>query len=282
MNEQKTIQLNVINFDKMRAALPAEYNIIRFDSNNDCNVHCVYCHNERSSELIELESFRFFLKEKVLSVRQFQVGCVMEPTLDKRLCDFMEAVAASPAPPRHGIRLQTNGILLHRHEASRMVKAGLNLVTLSLDSVTGHTHKDLRGGTSLSKVARNIVEFRHACPDVSVCLITTVTAANIDEVDELVSWGLSEGVAGFRLRQMFHDFQSQVVDHEKMRRLEVTATAFAAMRARIEASFAGKADFTFLGEDYLMQERSNILQRSLIAPQSDSNPSPASEVLGQS
>ena len=83
MTLANAIRLNVANFDKIRALPPTAYDIIRFDPNNDCNVHCVYCHNPRSADLIDLEAFRAFLDESVLEVRHFQFGCVMEPTLDQ-------------------------------------------------------------------------------------------------------------------------------------------------------------------------------------------------------
>jgi molybdenum cofactor biosynthesis enzyme MoaA len=218
----------------------------------------------RKEQLIDLDEFRAFVSEKVTGVRLFQFGCVMEPTLDKRLCDFMAAVAASPAAPSHEFRLQTNGILLHRHDVARMLAAGLTLLTISVDSVTGDTHKSLRGSISLSKVQRNIIAFRKACPGVKICLLTTVTADNIDEVDELIIWGQGEGVNEYRFRQMFHHWNSRIVDHDEMSRLEVTAEAFAAMRARVENRFGVDAELTFLSNDFLVREGRETRQNSLI------------------
>jgi MoaA/NifB/PqqE/SkfB family radical SAM enzyme len=262
MDSANVVRLGPGNFDLFCGRAAASYEIIRFDSNNDCNVHCVYCHNRRSSELVELEAFRAFMNAKVIALEQFQLGCAMEPTLDKRMVEFMEAVAASPARPRRGIRLQTNGILLHRHDSGRMAAAGLAFLTVSVDSITGDTHKDLRGGTSLAKVQRNIIEFRRACPDIAVGLLTTVTTENIDDVDELLRWGLSEGVAAFELRQIFHHPGSEIVDHERMRRLLVTAEAFAAMRARIQSLAGDRARILFLENDEISRIARDITLRS--------------------
>ena len=110
--------------------------------------------------------------------------------MDQRLCGFMDVLAASPAKPSRGIRLQTNGILLHRHAAERMEKAGLSIVTVSVDSVNPSTYKGLRGGTNLAKVARNVLGLLQACPSVRVGFITVVTSENIDETDDLVAWGV--------------------------------------------------------------------------------------------
>src|SRR5690242_106971 len=136
-----SVQLNVHTAAALLARPAAAYQMIKLDPNDTCNLHCVYCHIPRSVQVLDLEVFRRFMHERVLDLESFQVGCIMEPTLDRRLCDFMEAVAGSPARPRSIFRLQTNGLLLHRHDHARMAAAGLNLLTVSIDSVRAATQR---------------------------------------------------------------------------------------------------------------------------------------------
>jgi len=259
----KDIRLDVTNFRKLSALPPASYAAIRFDSNLDCNVHCVYCHNPRSDETIDLGLFREFVAEKVLSADEFQIGCQMEPTLDKRLCDFMLAVAASPAKPRRSFRLQTNGILLHRHDPGQMIEAGLTVVSVSVDSARAETQRGLRGGTSLSKVKRNILDFRRSCPAIPMRFVTTVTRDNIDEVDELVAWGVDAGVAEFAFRQMFYIRSNTIVDHDRMTRLLVTESEFANMQERLESRFGDGAKMRFMTNSSLVQHAREVSKDSL-------------------
>jgi sulfatase maturation enzyme AslB (radical SAM superfamily) len=101
---------NVYNFRTLLQGEPLSYQALRFDPNNDCNLHCVYCHNHRSKETIDAtDDFAAFLHSKVISVATFQTGCIMEPTLDGRLADLLLMVAHSPAKPTHEFILQTNG-----------------------------------------------------------------------------------------------------------------------------------------------------------------------------
>jgi len=246
----------------MRQKAAAAYEVIRLDTNNDCNLHCVYCHNPRSSALITLDEFRRFLDENVQSVRYFQIGCVMEPTLDHRMCDFMEAIAASHARPGHVFRLQTNGILLHRHDYGRMADAGLNLVTVSVDSINPENHKSLRDGTSLSKVQRNLISLRSACPSVKLRFITTVTSLNIGDIEELIVWGLDHGIEGFELRQMFHHPGSPIVDHGRMKALIVSDDAFSSMRDRVNAKFVEKTKLNFQFSETTMNNGRAIVAAS--------------------
>jgi molybdenum cofactor biosynthesis enzyme MoaA len=247
----ENFQLNVRNIGIMLGRPARAFGAIRFDSNNDCNVHCVYCHNSRSKELIDADQFRTFLSSGVISVEQFQFGCTMEPTLDARLCDFMEIVARSPARPQQNLRLQTNGILLHRHDAARMRAAGLSHLSVSVDSAKASTHKDLRGGTSLAKVERNLREFHHSCPAVHIVFLTTVTSANLENLGELVTWGLDVGVEHFVFRQMFYDPRSPVVDHSRMPSLCVSAEEFARFRTRLKEEFASRVHLDFLDDSTL-------------------------------
>jgi MoaA/NifB/PqqE/SkfB family radical SAM enzyme len=188
----------------------------------------------------------------VTSLEEFQIGCKMEPTLDPRLCDFMDIVATSPVPPPQRFRLQTNGILLHRHDAVRMRAAGLTHLSVSVDSPHASTHKDLRGGTSLAKVERNLRAFRQACPAIRMIFLTTVTSANIGSLRDLITWGLDVGAQEFVFRQMFYRPESEVVDHARMPSLLVSAEDFAECRNRITGEFARRARIHFLDDATLV------------------------------
>jgi MoaA/NifB/PqqE/SkfB family radical SAM enzyme len=242
---KKDAQLNVYNFAAMRAQPPAEFDFLRIDSNNDCNVHCVYCHNHRSKDLIPTEDLSAFLDQNVVSVENFQVGCIMEPTLDPRLAEVVSMIGASKAPAKQSFMLQTNGILLHRHDQQKMRDAGLTDLSVSIDAADPAIHKALRGGTSMAKVHSNIAAFRKNCPSVLVTFITTVTTLNIGVMSELVEYGLSLAVEKFVLREVFYYPTSDIVDHTRMQSLVLQEGEFARMKEEVLGRFGGKAEFLF-------------------------------------
>ena len=237
----KDSQLNVYNLKQMRQLKPEPFEFVRFDPNNDCNVHCVYCHNHRSKEVIDAEEFRAFLDENVVSIENFQMGCIMEPTLDKRLTDLMLLLSTSRARPKQRFILQTNGILLHGHDPARMREAGLNEVCVSIDAADPGTHKALRGGTSIAKVGSNIAGFKKACPDVRVRFITTVTRINLAAMKPLVEFGLDLGVTDFVMREVFYMPDSNVVDHSKMPDLLLKDGEFDRMANEVRAAYGERA-----------------------------------------
>jgi MoaA/NifB/PqqE/SkfB family radical SAM enzyme len=175
----------------------------------------------------------------------------MEPTLDMRLADFMLLIAESPAKPACDFILQTNGILLHRHDHGKLRKAGLTRLSVSMDAADPEVQRDLRNGTSLQKVLRNVKGFIDACPKTSVEFITTVTRANIDKVDELVAVGLDIGISQFVFREVFYYPENDVVDHTRMPELVLRKGEFRQMMDRVLGRFEGRANFVFADNEFL-------------------------------
>jgi hypothetical protein len=54
------IRVNYLNFPRVKALSPEDYGVIRFDSNNQCNVHCVYCHIPAPMTLLNWKIFARF------------------------------------------------------------------------------------------------------------------------------------------------------------------------------------------------------------------------------
>jgi MoaA/NifB/PqqE/SkfB family radical SAM enzyme len=241
----KDSQLNVYNIKQLRAQAPQEFDFVRFDPNNDCNLHCVYCHNHRSKDVVDTDEFRDFLECNITSVENFQVGCIMEPTLDSRLCELMLMIAHSRGKPRKMFFLQTNGILLHMHDFGKMRDAMLTHLSVSVDSSNPVTFRLLRGGTNMSKVHSNIVAFRKACPLVEVMFITTVTSLNVHEMEALVAFGIDLGVIKFTFREVFYHPENNMVDHKKMPGLLLKKNDFSQMKKGLLARFGNMANFDF-------------------------------------
>jgi MoaA/NifB/PqqE/SkfB family radical SAM enzyme len=175
----------------------------------------------------------------------------MEPTLDKRLADVMLLIANSPARPKIEMILQTNGILLHRHDHEKMQQAGLGRLAVSVDAASPQTQKSLRDGTSLDKVVRNVSGFIAQCPKIPVDFITTVTSENVSGLESLVELGLDLGVTRFIFREMFYYPDNKIVDHARMPGLMLKEGQFMSLVERIRARFEKQADLVFATADFL-------------------------------
>ena len=121
----------------------------------------------------------------------------------------LHRVVTAVLPPRRDCQLnvynvaRTNGILLHIHDQRKPREAGLTSLSVSIDSSDPDIYRNLRGGTSIAKVSRNLVEFSKQCPGVGISFITTVTRLNVPALPELVRFGLDLGVSRFCFREVF-------------------------------------------------------------------------------
>jgi sulfatase maturation enzyme AslB (radical SAM superfamily) len=244
-SELKDAFLNTSNFHIMRQQPPSVFGVIRFDPINNCNLHCVYCHNPQTDEVIDTEEFREYLETRVTVAWNFQIGCVMEPTLDHRLADLMLMVAQSPARPKERFVLQTNGTLLNRHDLGKIRAAEPTHLLVSVDAADPQTHRELRNGTSLDRIVRNIRAFRDRVPEAELHFITTVTALNVGKMGALVAFGLDLGVTEFVFREMFYQSDNPFIDHERMPGLVLSHGQFAAMREALLAEFGTKTSLVF-------------------------------------
>lgn len=260
------VRLRVPNFRHLRAQPPQEFEWLRVDANDNCNLKCVYCRVPRSEGRIEAEELRAFFQENVISVENLQFGCGMEPTIDDRLADLLLLTANSNAKPREIFGLQTNGLLLHQHDYSKFRLAGLNRLTVSMDTVDGEKHKSLRGGSSLNKVLNNIEGFREACPEIGIHLSAVITTQNVGEMEPLVQFANRIGVKSMFFREMVYMADCPTVNHEAVIPLVLRQGEFAEMEESIKAKYGEQSThLAFLGNEFLTEyrERSNR----------DSNPS---------
>jgi molybdenum cofactor biosynthesis enzyme MoaA len=249
------VRLRVVNFDYLRQQPAKHFEWLRIDANDNCNLKCVYCRVDRSDRIIEFADLKAFFSENVTAVDNLQFGCGMEPTIDERLADLMLLAANSNANPSDVFSLQTNGLSLHRHDLEKFKTAGLNLLSVSMDSANGETHKTLRGGSSIDKVIRNLQSFRETLPDVFVQIMAVVTAVNVGEMESLTEFAFESGIKKVFFREMEYLPDSRNIDHEKVRDLVVPAGEFQTMRQRVEERFQGKIHLGFLNSEFLSDYR---------------------------
>ena len=238
--------LNANNIQKMLEFGPRHFSWIGFDSIDNCNLHCIYCHNPRTKNLINLELLDQFLRTKILTIQDFQIGCQMEPTLDKRLNEIIKVIADSPSKPCRQFKIHTNGTLLNRLDTTAIRDAGLTHLSVSIDTAHEKTFSTLRGGAKLSRVFRNLTDFHKDCPEVIMQFVATVTTANINEIDDLIEIGMKIGAKRFHFREMFFDNRSNIVDHEKMEKLLLPPGQFQDMQHKIERQYQSRVGLYFV------------------------------------
>lgn len=135
---------------------------------NLCNLECIMCQQHNKELRKKVGGNGFFDKKQVLDASavyrvidylaedvQFDTTLSFVATgeilLDKRLPDFI-AYGKSKGIPR--IAIITNGVLLEE-QCIRLLDAGLNSITISIDGATPETYYKIRG-TDLAQVERGV------------------------------------------------------------------------------------------------------------------------------
>lgn len=245
------------NINQIKFDYPQNFETILFDSNLNCNLHCVYCHNHRDLNTVKEEDFMTFLNSQVSSVKNFQIGCAMEPTMDKRMGKFALMVSKSKAKPKGYFRLQTNGTLLHRHDVNELKEAGIDRITVSIDTIDSNVHKILRGGSDLEQILTNIKDLKNKWPESRVQFITTVCSLNIDKLPDLCKYAEDNGIPNIELRKMFYRPDSNVIkDHNKMKDIFISDEEFYSKTEILVKEFNKKIQFYVNGTKQLEYHRS--------------------------
>jgi hypothetical protein len=208
--------------------------------------------------LLNKEDFIKFIDEQVLEVNDFQIGCAMEPTMDKRLVEFAKIIANSKAKPKRAFRLQTNATLLDRHNLNVLKEAGITVFTISIDTINSEVHKELRGGSDLEKILGNIAELRAQWPEVTIKFVTTVNKLNVELLDELLAYASTHKINGVELRRMFYFPNSDIIqDHEKMKAILLDNEYFLNKGAELKNKYMDNLVVHINDETFLETVRTN-------------------------
>ncbi len=131
---------------------------LRISLTKRCNLKCIYCYPRRRKETrdanpLSREEIRKIAEESsLLGISKIRLTGG-EPLLRKDVINIVKDIASNP-----GIKelcLTTNGILLKKY-ASRLKKAGLTRVNVSLDTLQREIYKKITGKDKLNDVLMGI------------------------------------------------------------------------------------------------------------------------------
>jgi MoaA/NifB/PqqE/SkfB family radical SAM enzyme len=181
----------------------------------------------------------------------------MEPLMDKRMTKFALMVSKSKAKPTDHFRLQTNGILLDKHNVDEMKEAGFTKITISIDTLDPEIHSILRGGSDLNRILNNIKNLKKKWAESNVQFITTVNKLNIDLLSDLCKYAHDNGVKFIELRKMFYHPTSTILkNHDKMKEMLLTDEEFQSKIEKIVNKYKNKLDFYVNGTDQMKMHKS--------------------------
>ncbi len=165
-----------------------------------CNLRCSHCYLDaggREAQNGELSTERCLQVVDEIAVLNASMLLILtggEPLLRSDL----DQIAARAAASGMMVVVGTNGNLLDRERAKRLVDAGVSGVGISLDSDTRDAHDQLRGVPGAWKSARDAMRVARES-GLQTVVQTTVTTENRERLAELAALAYAEGARAFNL-----------------------------------------------------------------------------------
>jgi radical SAM protein with 4Fe4S-binding SPASM domain len=171
--------------------------VVSWNITRKCNLKCPHCYiNATTQQLNELttEEAKSLIDQISEVSRPLLILSGGEPLLRKDLFELVHYGATK------GLKmgLGSNGSLIDDAAAKKLKEAGVETVSISLDSHIPEQHDEFRGvGGSWEKAVRAIKALREN--GVLVQVNTTVTQQNYDQIDDIMSLSETLGVENFHL-----------------------------------------------------------------------------------
>ncbi len=171
--------------------LPVAFSLttVGLETNNTCNLRCQHCpvpgEMTRPKGIMSFSVFKNIIDSNP-SLSRIYLTDWGEPLLHP---EIIEMIAYAHSKGKH-ISLTTNGTLLDRLMGEKLIKAGLNLIKVSIDGGP-QTYEKIRG-FPYSKIKRNLHEFLRLREEMGSRIWVEVTMVVYDETIGEVETFLAE------------------------------------------------------------------------------------------
>ena len=177
-----------------------------------CNLRCRMClvryrpPLDRVRHSFSFDDFRALVEDNP-SLHRITLQGLGEPLLTPHLFEMVELAGARGID----VGFNTNGTLLTREKAERLVRAGLAWLHVSVDGATAGTYESIRDGARFLRVKRNLaglVDVKRASgaerPEVQIVFVAM--RANVAELPGVVRLASETGVGDVWVQHLSHEF----------------------------------------------------------------------------
>ena len=163
-----------------------------------CNLKCSHCYinaaERKLPDELSTDAAKMLIHQIAEVSRPLLILSGGEPLLRKDIFELIRYGAARGLKMAMG----SNGTLIDDRIARKLKEAGINTVSISLDSSIPERHDEFRGVKGSWKRAIGAIEALKA-NDILLQVNTTVTQQNYDEIDDIMSLAEKLGVENFHL-----------------------------------------------------------------------------------
>lgn len=167
----------------------------------NCNLSCAFCHNKnlvRDKRSIDLDDFKDILSNfpRILRLNIQGMG---EPLLNPELPDMIRYAKEK----KNFVTLTTNGTLLNKDMAEKLVQSGIDRILISLDAPQKEIYERVRPGANFEAVIDNVrgltaTRGKRKKPLVYIWMLGT--RESISQVEKMINLAGDLGVDGLVLQ----------------------------------------------------------------------------------
>ena len=173
-------------------------NLIFWELTAGCNLKCIHCRAQaqagRSPDELTTEEAMGFIDSLVGFANPILVLTGGEPLFRPDVHD----IASYATKKGFRVALATNGTMVTKEVAGRIVQSGIKRVSMSLDGATQNTHDSFRGiKGSYDLTLRGFMNLKEL--GMSLQINTTVTNHNKNEIPEILDLCIKLGADAFHL-----------------------------------------------------------------------------------
>ena len=168
--------MSILSFDplleqrkqSLAAHLPLDFPLsLNIESTNVCNLDCFFCPRKESSKGIGSMDYALFTRiidecAERGSLKLINLHKDGEPLAHPRIFDMIRYIADSGAAEEFGFT--TNGILLTEKRARKLLDAGLNKISISIDATSEDAYERSKGRRKYRTVEENVRRFLEIKP----------------------------------------------------------------------------------------------------------------------
>ena len=201
--------------ESLAGLLPLSFPIsLNIESTNLCNLQCFFCPREESSKGIGSMDFEIFRKVIDECAEKGPLKLINlhkdgEPLAHPRIFDMVRYIAETGAAEDFGFT--SNGILLDERREKKLLAAGLNKISFSIDATSENAYERSKGRRKYETVRENVSRFlRNKPAHVKASVKFIRMQENAGEEDEFFALWQDSGAE--LIFSEYHDWSGSVRD----------------------------------------------------------------------
>lgn len=169
-----------------------------------CNLECLMCprfSSEDPSLDMSMETYRR-IQESMVYAHTVDLTGWGEPTLHRNIYEMIRMAKEQGCITT----MTSNGTTLNEVNGRRLIEAGLDRLTISVDGIRPETYNAIRIGSSFERVTRNLERFSRLLASqptsLELGIAFTIQETNASDLDRILPWMNSVGATVLHLKHL--------------------------------------------------------------------------------